>query len=150
MLRGVVRRAIAVGCGAVLGTVLLASPAHADHVAQITSDGSLCVLGPFAGGPFLGLGFGLRTDKASIDIDRATGDLTYQCKFDVPAHVAARDNVWGREWNLPGRAVKYAWPRCFAPGSFDARTQSDEASLLITPSGQGILRCTFWAFAPTG
>ena len=125
----------------VLATVVVSTPVHADHVAQITSDGSSCVLGPRAGG-IQGLGFGLHTEETSIDVDPVTGDLTYHCRFDVPTHVPAAENVWGREWNLPKAATTYM-PQCYAPGDMGGVRRSDESRLVVTPSGRGNLTCRF-------
>lgn len=137
-------RAAAVVSGVLVTTVLYATPAHADHVGLIARDGSRCSLGEWATGPS-GVGVRLFTEKASIEIDTTTGDLTYTCHFDVPVHVAREDHFFGREWNLPGRAVKFD-VTCWPPTYPLEATPSTEGGLVITPSGRGILTCTFLDF----
>ena len=138
------RRTAVVLSALVAATVLSAAPAHADHVGMIARDGSRCVLGEWALGPS-GPGLKLLTEKAAIEIDAATGDMTYTCHFVLPAYVAPADHFFGREWYLPTRAVTYN-VTCWPPTYPREAMMSTEASFVITPSGKGVLKCLFVDF----
>ena len=145
MVRRLATRTTALVAALTMAGVLLASPASADHVGMVARDASRCVLGEWATGP-TGPGVRLFTDRATLDIDPTTGDLTVTCQFDVPAHVDAVDTLWGREWNLPARATEFA-VGCWAPSyPYEVRS-SDRGRFVVTPSGKGLLSCTFLGFA---
>lgn len=141
-------RALAATCALSLGTVLLAAPAHADHAAEISADGSRCILGAQASGR-MGLGFKLVTFKATIEVDTVTGDLTYTCQFDVPAFHASENTIYMQhDWYLPDRPIKVIGLRCLPPGAADLSVESYDSRMVITPSGNGILTCRFAAYVP--
>ncbi len=147
MFGGFIKRTLVTLWAVCLVTVLLAGPAHADHVAEISADGGTCVLGALASSS-MGMGFRLVTDRASIDVDHATGDLTYICHFDIPAYRASENTMYmTRDWFLPRTPIKKDGLGCLAPGHSLAVT-SYNSRVVITPSGNGILRCTFQGFVP--
>lgn len=154
MVSRLVNRVSAVGLALVAAMMLAAAPAGADHVAEITADGSWCKLGELANSRG-GLGFDLITDRATIEIDPATGDLVYSCRFDVPSYVPAADRsypfVGTEDWYLPTRAIKFGGFTCWAPGvRLPPPTEhvTHDSRMVVTPSGVGIMTCTFRALAP--
>lgn len=127
-----------------VGLVLVAAPAHADHVVELqTVDGKrgTCTVG----GLHLGLNFNI--DGTAKKVRTSNGVVTgYTCTFTVPKFVSAEDNVDSSgddvndfgEFRLPKGGIRQA-EECWADRD---GALSGSGLTVVKSNGKGTVTCT--------
>jgi hypothetical protein len=138
------RRRSAVATAVLIGLPLIAAaPARADHVVDVSVDGTSCSWGQSANP----VRVHLQTTHVEVTRDPVTGlASSYSCTFhDVPEHVPAAERFSRAEdWHLPSRALRtttQCWTPDWAPPIRDVRVGNGAA--VITPAGTATVTCRF-------
>lgn len=133
-------RTILISCAVAAGAVAMASPASADHVADIIVDGTICRMG--------GLPSGIGLDMTTTDFHVTTVDgvvTGYVCHFtDIPERVTPEENQWGHDWTLPRHAYTVRNFECWPDdGMGEEFISSTDSTFTVTPNGKAVLHCRF-------
>lgn len=134
-------RALVIAGLATAASLAVATPATADHVADIIEEGTVCRMG--------GLPSGIGLDLTTTDFRVTTtpeGVVTgYVCHFtNVPLRVTPDENQWGHDWTLPSHAVVVANFECWPDDGMGTEfISSTDSRFVVMPNGRALLHCKF-------